>query len=145
MRDAKEILSKTSWKWNLISIFSLNNVTDRRALRGGNVRASNWLSKGQLRRFFTPTPWSLDPLRDLVIRGEVWRVHVCMSNKNTTQRHLMSSIGTNWALNQLDFTVCLIVPRWQSISIQANIVRPLRAGPDCGKFILWNCNKNIIA
>ena len=64
--------------------------------------------------------WSLDPLRGLVIRGEVWRVHVCMSNKNTTQRHLMSSIGTNWALNQLDFIVWLIVPRWQSISIQAN-------------------------
>ena len=60
---------KMTWyhKKPLQSRISLPNYTFdiivniKGALRGGGVRASNWLSKGrrfesQLRRFFTPTP-----------------------------------------------------------------------------------------
>ena len=41
--------------------FRIENIQLARALRGGGVRASDWLFKGrrfesQLRRFFTPTP-----------------------------------------------------------------------------------------
>ena len=56
---ARSLLSLLTY---LMPAFQLGNMKgDAGALRGGGVRASDWLSKGRrfesrLRRFFTPTP-----------------------------------------------------------------------------------------